>query len=152
MLIENCDLEPTGDCIVTLRTDYGATWDGTITIRNCRVKNLNANMNVFEMKWVSHDFGYTCHLPNLIVDGITFLNKITEVRIFKGTASGEYSTVLTEPNMALPILSNKTENKNIVAPPSFIKVINSNGNRYTIYDVSVFRNTEISGEIEKIIA
>ena len=56
---------------VSLRADYGATWNGEIVIKNCalRVGYNDTSAPVVAASWSNWDFGYECHLPNVTVDG-----------------------------------------------------------------------------------
>lgn len=52
---------------ITLRPDYGSTWDGDIIIKNCKIVN-NGDVNIIAATWVDdHYFGYKTTLPNKIV-------------------------------------------------------------------------------------
>lgn len=56
---------------ITLRPDYGSTWNGDIIIRNCRFIASGNPVILNGSNDGSHDFGYTCHLPNrIIIDGL----------------------------------------------------------------------------------
>lgn len=151
MLIENCDLEPTSTNIITLRSDYGSTWKGTVTIKNCRVKNSNTSMSIFAMTWVNHNFGYTVHMPNVVIDNLTFAKTPKEIMIFKETANKGYYTMATEYNIHEDTLKNGDKNINKVAPSEFITVINTNGYKYTLVDVPFFVKTKVSENIERKI-
>ena len=70
-LIENSSFFSTE--LISLRGDYGSTWDGDIICRNCEIipmgtatVTLIGGENAGE-----HDFGYTCYTPkNIIFDGL----------------------------------------------------------------------------------
>jgi len=73
LTIENSTLN--GRSLLSLRSDYGSTWEGTVVIRNCRwlpacgaavqPTLLNASNDG------QHDFGYPCHMPREItIDGL----------------------------------------------------------------------------------
>jgi hypothetical protein len=61
---------------ISFRNDYGATWDGDVSIRNCRwIPPVNRG-RVPVMFNVNndgtHDFGYPCSMPRVIrIDGLT---------------------------------------------------------------------------------
>lgn len=64
------------DNFITFRSDYGATWDGEVSIRNCRWSPPAKPGRAFAMFGVSndgtHDFGYPCAMPKTIrIDGLT---------------------------------------------------------------------------------
>lgn len=73
-LIENCNIY--GKNIINLRDDYGSTWEGNITIKNCRYYPLFGTANydaalIGGTNTFDHDFGYTCYLPkNIVIDGL----------------------------------------------------------------------------------
>lgn len=61
---------------ITFRSDYGATWDGDVSIRNCRWVPPAKPGRTPAMFSVSndgtHDFGYACAMPRVIrIDGLT---------------------------------------------------------------------------------
>ena len=56
-----------------LREDYGSTFRGDITIRNCVWHPAGSGRHLFyAFNGGRHDFGYTCYLPQeLVIDGLT---------------------------------------------------------------------------------
>jgi hypothetical protein len=74
LVIEDSTLH--GRHLVSFRQDYGATWDGEVTIRNSRWLPPGggaSNPVMFGMKNDgSHDFGYPCSMPRVVsIDGLT---------------------------------------------------------------------------------
>ena len=70
-LIENSTVR--GRSLINLRSDYGSTWEGTFTIRNCifvPTKRKSPIISLFSGSNSGlHDFGYTCYMPkNIIID------------------------------------------------------------------------------------
>ena len=66
------DTEAYGDAFVNLREDYGCTWRGDVTIRNCTWLPRSQRRAVFSgNNDGTHDFGYLCHMPNVTIDGLT---------------------------------------------------------------------------------
>jgi hypothetical protein len=70
-LIENSTVR--GRSFINLRPDYGSTWEGTFTIRNCNFVPTQRKSPVVSLFSGSnsglHDFGYTCYMPkNIIID------------------------------------------------------------------------------------
>jgi len=59
---------------ITLRSDYGSTWDGEILIRNCRFEPTRRGLSISVIDGSNdgqHDFGYTTHLPSrVVIDGL----------------------------------------------------------------------------------
>lgn len=59
-----------GRNLISLRSDYGSTWQGEFIIRNCVFVPSAGRMNSFSLIGGSysgqHDFGYTCYMPERI--------------------------------------------------------------------------------------
>jgi hypothetical protein len=70
LIVEDSTLH--GGHLVSLREDYGSTWDGDILIRNCRWTPRSNKAVMFGLKNDgNHDFGYPCSMPRLIeIDGL----------------------------------------------------------------------------------
>ena len=80
--IENCDIHRKS--IVTLRGDYGSSWEGELIVRNCKLIVPKGAKSVSLLNGFNsgkHDFGYTCYLPerfdieNLVIDDSAVSNK-----------------------------------------------------------------------------
>lgn len=72
-LIENSKVF--GRCFINLRSDYGCTFNGTVTIRNCEFTPSNGENKIpylFMGNYSGqHDFGYTCYMPRkIVIDGL----------------------------------------------------------------------------------
>ncbi|MEE3085897.1 MAG: hypothetical protein VX297_03390 [Bacteroidota bacterium] len=70
-LLENSTVR--GRSLINLRSDYGSTWEGTFTIRNCVFvpsKRKSTTVSLFSGSNSGlHDFGYTCYMPkNIVID------------------------------------------------------------------------------------
>ena len=66
-----------GGAFVNLRDDYGCTWRGRIVIRNSTWSPRGEQRCVFNARNDgTHFFGYPCHMPDVIIDGLT----VEEVR------------------------------------------------------------------------
>ncbi len=62
-----------GRSLINLRSDYGSTWEGTFTIRNCVFvpsQRKSTTVSLFSgSNSGHHDFGYTCYMPkNIVID------------------------------------------------------------------------------------
>jgi hypothetical protein len=62
-----------GRSLINLRSDYGSTWEGTFTIRNCVFvpsQSKSTTVSLFSGSNSGlHDFGYTCYMPkNIVID------------------------------------------------------------------------------------
>lgn len=73
MLIKDCEIRDVN--VVSLREDYGSSWDGDVIIKNCvlrPVTDKNRNLTIISgSNGGTHDFGYLCRLPRrVIVDGL----------------------------------------------------------------------------------
>ena len=149
MLIENTEITCEGS-IVTLREDYGATWNGDIILRNVTVSRSPSKKNLKEIymlstKWENHDFGYTCHLPNYEIDNLILADGFNPKISFISAINSE--DFASEVNYAhLPTLSDGSVNLNPYQPPDYIKVTgNSRGYTFYIKQLDIFADTEISG-------
>lgn len=73
-LIEEVDAH--GRAFVNLRDDYGCNWNGKIIIRNSTWHPLSKRRAVFS-GWNDgdHHFGYTCHLPDVDINGLTVVEE-----------------------------------------------------------------------------
>ncbi len=68
-LIENSTVQ--GRHFIGLREDYGSTWTGNITIRNCRFMTGPGGIILNGSNDGQHDFGYPCQMPGrLVVEGL----------------------------------------------------------------------------------
>ncbi len=75
LLIENCTVRSNG-AFISLRSDYGSSWDGDIVIRNSKFIPCNKPsaalppiLNGYNAPL--HDFGYACTMPRrLTIDGL----------------------------------------------------------------------------------
>lgn len=89
LLVENTEV--LGTHFISLRPDYGSTWEGDCVFRNCTWRPPHAKakrLNIIGC-WNpgDHDFGYVCHLPEkVVVDGF----KVCDGRLAK---AGDYEGV-----------------------------------------------------------
>lgn len=87
-LIENSTVQ--GRHFIGLREDYGSTWSGNITIRNCRFVTGEGGIILNGSNDGQHDFGYPCSMPGrLVVEGL---------KIEDGTASKKGPVVFAKFN------------------------------------------------------
>lgn len=75
MRLENCTIHRKS--LITLRGDYGSSWEGEFIVRNCKLIVPEGAKSVSLLSGFNtgkHDFGYTCYLPesydieNLVID------------------------------------------------------------------------------------
>lgn len=71
-LIENSTIRSFYSSFMALRGDYGSTFDGNITIRNCTWETPAKSLYIVaENNTGDHDFGYQCYYGrNITVDGL----------------------------------------------------------------------------------
>ena len=165
LLVEDLDWYSPGpgetyNSIAYLRNDYGSTWEGTITFRNCTAHVSCGNFFLVQHSYTNWDYGYTCHFPNLIFDNLMVygLEDGAKVRLIT-----ESKNIKKEPNLHLPTTVNIPEhkkegepsfvNKNPIVPPKFIRIIN-NGTGYPVYVTrcAFLDNTELEGVTVEEIA
>ena len=66
------DTEAHGNAFVNLREDYGCTWRGEIIIRGCTWVPRSEKRAIFSgNNDGTHDFGYDCYMPDVVIDGLT---------------------------------------------------------------------------------
>lgn len=90
MLIENTTIYKTSGAVVTLRSDYGATFKGTITFKDVKVIDVYENGNitaVVGMQSANHYFGYTTYFPNIVIDNL-YIRNVSGKSIPIASASG----------------------------------------------------------------
>ena len=84
------DTESFGRAFINLRNDYGCTWRGDVTVRNCvwhPLEDLHSFFRATNRGF--HDFGYTCYLPAQVdVDGFTVTDTDT-LAVFNDWTDGE---------------------------------------------------------------
>ena len=141
-----------------LRDDYGCTWDGTITFKDCTMHPSSGDAYVFFYSYKNWDYGYKCFFPNLVIDNPTIIGLSDGAKIH---VVNEYGSVKREPNMHRaqtlnsPQKNHKGEddpenmtNANIVTPPSFIRIVNNNsGCEFYLPRCDFFENTEKVGVV-----
>lgn len=128
--------------VITLRDDYGSTWDGDVNISNCVHKyagTSNAALITVTPYGAEHDFGYDCKLPNISVENYAIdmqnssdADNYYDVFYIKETGSNIESSYMKNylPN---DIFINKFEIKNASNNDEKIEVSNLNliSNSYT---------------------
>ena len=85
-----------GDVLIKLRKDYGSTWNGTITIKNSKVKNVpSSTLEIISMAQMNSNiglyFGQPIYNPTKVtVDGLNITTtKVNKVEII-GVSKSEY--------------------------------------------------------------
>ena len=70
--------------MITLREDYGSSWEGDIIIRNSSIspKGSGAVYVIGGGNTCNHDFGYVCYMPtNVIIEGLT-VDSTADIYVF----------------------------------------------------------------------
>ena len=146
LLIENSLLEH--DRIFCLRPDFGATWNGSVTVRNCKIKPVGRVYHLCSLLWTNFNFGHVCHFPSVTLDNISFVGGNVPATVcmeFK-TDDERRGTLLTEKNIHLDTLESGEKNLNPYVPPKYLKFINNEANiDFCIEDLPFFENTEVEG-------
>ena len=76
-----------GNSIILLREDYGATFKGTINMKNVDVVCPGSGPTAFMRGFNgNHEYGNGCYVPNLVIDDVRIVdekgnNKVTEISI-----------------------------------------------------------------------
>ena len=149
---------------LSLREDYGSTFKGTLILRNLDIVSAVGSKPpaaIVRIMSANHNFGYTCHFCNLVVDDVRFIDRngkniLTEIAIVfdyqcDPSATFNYRGV-GDPNIHIAgeVCSDGKVNINPYQPPEFLEVKNNSQNGYTVYlkNYPFWANTEIKGDIE----
>ncbi len=67
MLIQNSKIY--NNTMISLREDYGSTWDGDIKIIDTThvMRSTAAQPTIISGQWYNHDFGYKTHMPHTVL-------------------------------------------------------------------------------------
>jgi hypothetical protein len=86
LTVENSTLN--GRSLITLRSDYGSTWEGTVTIRNVRwIPGCGAAVQPYLLNASNggqHDFGYPCFMPREITIAGLIIDDRNHPKDYKG--------------------------------------------------------------------
>lgn len=145
---------------IQLREDYGATWRGTITIKDSRIVDVCKNESLqclLVTRSPNWNFGYKTYFPNIIIDNLEFEGAKPEIALLQklenNPASPYFYRFVDDAEIANEgeICTDEKPNVNPYTPPSFIKVLNNEKNGYDICipDCPFFKDTELVG-VKKI--
>ena len=136
----------THNSLIYLRSDYGATWNGTITIKDTKaINHAEGKTWLIFHAYKNHYYGYDCHVPNIVIDNLEFTNT-DNIELLYETWSTRHETIHDK-----KVKYDKDtdtygtfENNNQIVPPEFVKVINNkSGENYIMpYDIPFFYNTK----------
>ncbi len=108
---------------ITLRADYGATWEGDIIIKNSSIipQNPEAVYIVYGSTNPYHDFGYKCFMPtNVTIDGLT-VNNATHLYVFSNYVTAYTSSEYEPPCGITESVSIKNSNiKPVLSPNAYL--------------------------------
>ena len=146
---------------IQLREDYGSTWRGTITLKDCKMVDICKNgclQSLVFLRSPNWNFGYQTYFPNFVIDNLEF-EGAREVDFFQKFENNPqspyfYRSVEDEAITTLGAIGEDgKENVSPYVPPKFIKVINNEKNGYKIKlpRAKLFESTEISGDGSLII-
>ncbi len=92
-----------GDSFINLRGDYGATFNGTINLKNCTLdgwtdKNKTSRYGAvyvinaeYTENSAKHNFGYTCYMPQYVnIDNFT--SGVSSTYVFNAVPDGAFPT------------------------------------------------------------
>lgn len=145
---------PVNNCMLYLRNDYGSTWEGTITLKNCRATVSDGECYLVQHSFINWDYGYPCHFPSIISDGLTLEGRPEGYEI---SFTSEWKSMTKEPRLHLPDTENvpfenpdgpsDMHNANPIKPPREIRIKNNaQGIRFLMTKgLPFFENTEIEG-------
>lgn len=161
LYIENltwCSPDPgtTYNSMAYLRDDYGSTWNGTITFKNCTANFSSGDGYVFFHTYANWDFGNVSHFPNLIIDNLKVNGLEPGAKLYLKSRTAEPNMHL-EKTARVPRMNpdgtrdeGNMNNANRVIPPDFIKVINTDPSvKIYIEDIPFYENTELEGVIKE---
>ncbi len=66
---------------IQLREDYGATFNGTVTIKDCTINSLGEMTGLVSAPTANWDNGYDTYFPNLVIDNLQLGNAQTTFNI-----------------------------------------------------------------------
>lgn len=156
MIVEDTEITCEGS-LVLLREDYGSTWNGDVILKNVLVsksksKNL-ATVALLNASWYNHDYGYTCHIPNMEIDNLMLAPGFNPKLVFieGGAVTIEEDQYMGESKyIHKEFLSTGAKNENPIVPPSYVKVTNNTeGLSFYIPENEFFKDTETKGFIRE---
>ena len=142
--------------LINMRSDYGCTWDGTITLKDCVALDpcdRGAPNFIVGVASANHWFGYPTSFPNIVIDNLKIeadKKSITFVNDYKPHPDVPYEfRSVCDPEIGNEggICTDGKVNKNVYKAPEKIRVINNENNGYEIelYDVPFFKDSVTEG-------
>ena len=126
-----------GSTLITLRDDYGSTWQGDISIINVEMipSSAKTSVNILSGAWHNHDFGYKTYLPqNITIDNFS-CKGASSVNIFGGS-------LLTLGAVNESTLADGAQNLNPYEPTKRIEILgNPDGLTYNVSTAALYKDT-----------
>ena len=142
------------NCMAYLRGDYGSTWNGTITFKNCTAHFEKGDAYVFCHGYVNWDYANESHFPNLIIDNFKIKSLEPGAKLYLKTPTKEpamhkeQTLIVARTNPDGTIDEGNMNNANRVVPPEFIRVINCDDSvKVYVENIPFFENTKLEGVI-----
>ncbi len=149
LIIENTEIILSREYIIDMRADYGATWCGTVKIKDCTLScgsNNYTKLALFRQNWYNYNFGYSSHLPSVTIDNIAFSIDDEPVPIY---IYGSNDAIYKDTGVAKSKLSTGKNNKNTITPPEYIRVErNYYGIEFYVYNAPFIYETELVGVVK----
>ncbi len=124
-LIDNTTVWNNGS-LLTLREDYGSTWNGNIIIKNVKWRTTNGSPAIISGKYKNHHFGYDTYLPSVEIDNLTLVGTSAKNVYFFGNF--DLNSITSDPSMDT---IDGVDNKNIMHYPTTEGfVVKNNGSGY----------------------
>lgn len=135
-IVENTTVYCTWSAPFQLRSDYGCTFNGTLTIKDCTLrqstdKPLHSVIDAVSANW---DFGYVTYFPNIIIDNLAVETKTSEIREINLVSSAQGSTATAYPNRSIydTDANGKTINDPDANFPHYFNTYDANNSTVTI--------------------
>ncbi len=110
-----------GAALVNLRGDYGCTWKGNVTIRNCVWRPSSAARGIISCyNDGKHDFGYQCYMPIRVeIDGLRAegIGADEKLYVFAGRWNCKKSDEVPYPMRAVEYISVKNTSNEVGVCP-----------------------------------
>ncbi len=116
-------------CMISLRGDYGSTWDGKIVLENAKWVTHSERPVMISGIYSNHYFGYDTNLPDIEIDGLTVETPADAVYVFGG-----YNLPAgADPEQpVIDLGEGPVENKNIMHYPRTIRILADKTNKPVI--------------------
>ena len=155
MLIENTRIYVNSYSTLQLREDFGATFRGTVTLKDCEFIDVCGKHTAFMVAQSSNwNYGYQTYFPNVIIDNVKVNERIKELPLLwefpmQTDQYGYFYRSVRDDGICESgaRCADGEPNVNPYVSPAFIKVINNGKNGYevTVPSIPFFKNTELVG-------